>query len=157
MNSEYMGEFLLFSSIAGGVVGVFKSLIHFVFSLLKLAPNFYDDINTFLVHGHSQAYSFLDVVFAELGDFVFGSIFGIFLGLWLCNSRPKYHWWIGMAYGVGIWFFTLAIGNILKIIKLEETTDWALFGHLLAMLVFGLLFVLAAKLWRPLKNRIPTL
>lgn len=157
MSWEYKGELIFYSAIVGGVVGVFKSLIHFAFSLLKLAPNFYDDINTFLVHGHPQAQNFLDVVFAEIGDLVIGSMFGIILAWWLCQSRSRYHWWIGAGYGVGIWFFSLMVGNVLRIIKPDETTDWALFAHLLAMLVFGLLFVLVAKIWKPLRERIPTI
>jgi hypothetical protein len=156
VKTHYNGELLLFSSIVGGVVGLLKSLIHFIFSWLKLAPNFYDDINTFLVHGHSQPSGAMQIVFAEIGDSIIGAIFGVLLSLWLKNSRLKYHWWIGIAYGFGIWFISLAMGNLLKIIKPNETTPWGLFAHLLAMVVFGLLFVWSTKIWQPLRKRITT-
>lgn len=89
-----------------------------------------------------------------MGDMSIGAVFGVILGLWLAKSCLKYHWWMGLAWGAGIWFMSLAFGNLTKIIKSNQTTDWSLFAHFLAMLTFGMLFVLGTRVWVPLKCRL---
>lgn len=152
MKSDYPGELVFFSAIAGGVAALIKLLVHHVFMWLKLSSPFYTTLNAYLIHGHFHTKGIIESVFGEMGDISFGAIFGIILGFWLAKSRPKYHWWIGLGYGVGIWFITLALGNLTKLIKPDETSSWSLFAHLLAMLTFGVFFVLATRFWEPLKS-----
>jgi hypothetical protein len=154
MKSDYPGELMFFSAIAGGIVSLIKLLVHHIFMWLKLAEPFYTTLNAYLIHGHFHIKGFIESIFAEMGDISIGAIFGILLGFWLAKSRLKYHWWIGLSYGFGIWFLTLSLGNLTKLIKPDETTPWSLFAHLLAMLTFGVLFVLATRFWEPLKSRL---
>lgn len=154
MESKNAGEFILFGGMAGGISSLLKLPIHYIFVWLKLAVPLYDKVNTFLIHGHTATPSFLDFAFAELGDVLIGSFFGIVLGLLLRTSQSKYHWWLGIGFGLSIWFVSLAFGNLAKIIKAEDTTDWSLFAHLLAMIAFGIFFVMISKLWPPLNERI---
>ena len=154
MKSEYPGELIFFCAIAGGVAALIKLLVHHVFVWLKLAGLFYIALNAYLIHGHFPAKGISEMIFVEIGDMTVGAFFGMILGFWLAKSRLKYHWWIGLGYGFGIWFMSLAFGNLTKLIKPDETTNWSLFAHLLAMLTFGVLFVAATKLWGPLKSRL---
>jgi hypothetical protein len=154
MKSDYPGDFLFFCAIAGGIAAPLKLLVLHAFVWAKLAKPFYMNVTAYLTHGHMQTTGFIEGAFAELGDIAFGAAFGIILGLWLKHSRFQYHWWIGLGYGLGIWFASLAFGNLTKIIKPDMTDNWSLFALLLAMLTFGLLFVLATRLWGPLKNRL---
>lgn len=151
---EYPGELLFFSAIAGGIAAPLKFLVHQIFVLLKLATPFYTATTTYLIHGHRVPGGFVESIFAELGDMAVGAVFGIILGLWLARNRPKYHWWIGLGFGFGIWFLSLALGNLTKLIKDPETTSWSLFAHFLSMLTFSALFVLATRVWKPLKERV---
>jgi hypothetical protein len=152
--SNYPGELALFGAIAGAVAAPIKLLVHHAFMWAGLASGFYTDLNTMLIHGHNKAEGFVDQIFVEFGDMAIGALFGIFLAFWLKASRPKYHWGIGLGSGFGIWFLSLAFGNLTKIIKPEMTSPWSLFAHLLAMFTFGILIVLAARFWKPLKSRV---
>lgn len=154
MKSDYPGEFIFFSAIAGGVAAPLKMLVLHAFVWAKLAKPLYMHVTAFLIHGHMQSTSFIEVVFAELGDIAFGAAFGIILGLWLKHSRFQYHWWIGLGYGFGIWFASLSFGILTKIVKSNMTDNWSLFAFLLSMLAYGLLFVFATRIWEPLKNRL---
>ena len=119
----YLGELMLFSALAGAVSALLKSLVHHAFVWLDLSTNFYQMLTAFFTHGHLHLEGFAEWVFAELGDMTIGGLLGIILAFWLIISRPKYHWWIGLGYGVGIWFASLAFGNLVKIIKEEMTTQ----------------------------------
>lgn len=149
-----MGRIGLFQRNCRGHRRPVKLLVHHIFEWTKLASPFYSDLNAYLIHGHHQVKGFIEALFGEMGDMAMGAIFGVVLGVWLARSHPRYHWWIGLGYGFGIWFISLAFGNLLKIIKPDQTTDWSLFAHFLAMIAFGLLFVLATRIWRPLRKRI---
>jgi len=152
--SDYPGELVFFSGIAGAVAALIKLLVHHVFMWVGLTSGFYSELNTTLIHGHHKPEGFIDMVFVEFGDMVIGALFGIFLIFWLKASRPRYHWGIGLGFGFVVWFFTLVFGNLTKIIKPEMTTTWSLFAHLLAMQTFGILIVLATRFWKPLRNRV---
>jgi hypothetical protein len=152
--SDYPGELAFFSAVAGAVAAPIKLLVHHVFVWTGLATGFYSRLTAYLTHGHYQTEGFVEKMFSELADVAFGAVFAIILGFWLKSSRPKYHWWIGLGYGFGIWFLSLAFGNLTKIIKNNMTDPWSLFAHLLAMNTYGLLFVLACRYWKPLRNRI---
>lgn len=152
--NDYPGELAFFGGIAGAVAALIKLLVHHVFMWAGLASGFYTELNTTLIHGHHKPEGFIDMVFVEFGDMVIGALFGVFLVFWLKASRPIYHWGIGLSIGFGIWFMSLAFGNLTKIIKPEMTLPWSLFAHLLAMLTFGIFIVLAARFWKPLRNRI---
>lgn len=152
--SDYPGELAFFSAIAGAVAAPIKLLVHHAFMWAGLASGFYDELNMVLIHGHHESKGFFNMLFVEFGDIAIGALFGIFLAFWLKASRPKYHWGIGLGSGFGIWFFSLAFGNLTKIIKPEMTTPWSLFAHLLAMLTFGILIVLATRFWKPLRSRV---
>ena len=151
---NYPGELMLFSAIAGAMSALLKLLIHHAFVWLGLSTNFYEMLTAYFTHGHLHVEGFSEWIFGEMGDLTIGALFGIFLAFWLKASRKKYHWWIGLGYGFGIWFASLAFGNIAKIIENEMTTPWSLFAHLLAMLSFGLLFVLFSRYWVPLRDRL---
>jgi hypothetical protein len=152
--SDYPGELAFFGAIAGTLAALIKLLVHHIFMWTGLASEFYTDLNAMLIHGHHKPEGLVDMFFVEFGDMAIGALFGIFLAFWLKASRPKYHWGIGLGSGFGIWFLSLAFGNLSKIIKPEMTTPWSLFAHLLAMLTFGILIVLAARFWKPLRSRI---
>ncbi|MCL6613888.1 MAG: hypothetical protein K6U03_04615 [Firmicutes bacterium] len=83
-----------------------------------------------------------------------GAFLGALISLVLRHSRPRYHWWLGAGLGFGIWFASLAFGNLVRIIKADQTDPWSLFAHLLAMLAFGLLIVLASRIWPAYRQRI---
>lgn len=151
--SDFPGELMFFSAIAGAIAAMVKSLVHSIFHLLK-APAIYEKITAYLTHGHYKVVHFSELIFSALGDMTLGALFAIILGLWLKSSRPKYHWWIGLGYGIGIWFMSLVFGNLTNIIKENITTPISLFSHLVAMITFGLFFVLACRFWKPLRNRI---
>lgn len=152
--SDYPGELAFFSGIAGAVAALIKLLVHHAFMWAGLASGFYSELNTMLIHGHHRPEGFVDMIFVEFGDMAIGALFGVFLGFWLKACRPKYHWGIGLGAGFGIWFMSLAFGSLTKIIKPEMTSAWSLFAHLLAMLTFGTLIVLATRFWKPLRSRI---
>ncbi|HEX3043787.1 MAG TPA: hypothetical protein VHY08_03455 [Bacillota bacterium] len=152
--SDYPGELLFFSAIAGAVAALGKSLVHHSFEWLKITINFYADVTAYLIHGHHQIRNFGEWVFAAFSDMVLGALFGMLLGFWLKSSRSKYHWWIGGGYGFGIWFASLSLGNLTKVITDTMTTPKSLLAHLVAMICFGLLFVLACRFWKPLRSRI---
>lgn len=155
--SDYPGELILFSAITGAVVALLKLLVHHVFVWTGLAAGFYNMMTAYLTHGHHTVEGMAELIFGEMADMAIGALFGVLLGFWIRSCRPKYHWWIGLGFGFGIWFASLAFGNLTKIIKPEMTTPWSLLAHLLAMLSYGTLFILASRLWRPLKNRIGTI
>lgn len=152
--ADYSGELAFFSSIAGAVASIVKSLIYHIFIWIGLSNTFYDMLNAFFTHGHHTTESFIEWLFSAMSDIAIGAFFGIFLGFWLKHSRSKYHWWIGIGYGFGIWFLTLAFGNLTKIIRSDMTDPGSLFTHLIAMLSYATLFVLATKIWKPLLKRI---
>lgn len=154
MKNDYPGELLLFSAITGAIIAPLKLLVHHIFLWMKLAKPFYMHVTAFLIHGQIKTTGFGEMIFAELGDVVIGAIFGMLLGLWLAASRSWYDWWIGLGFGFGIWFASLSFGVLTKIIKPDMTDNWSLFAHLLAMLTFGLLFVLASRFWKPLQKRL---
>ena len=154
MRSDYSGEFIFFSAIAGGVVAPLKLMLLHAFVWAKLAKPIYMNVTAFLIHGHMKSTGFIEAAFAELGDIAFGAVFGIILGLWLKHSRIQYHWWIGLGYGFGIWFASLSFGILTKIVKSDMTDNWSLFAFFLSMLTYGLLFVFTTRIWRPLKSRL---
>lgn len=151
---EHPGELVFFSTIAGAIAAPIKLIAHHLFVWTGLAKPFYMMLTASMVHGHMTTNNIVDFLFGELGDMSIGALFGIILGIWLKISRTKYHWWIGISYGVGIWFLSLAFGNLTKSIKSTMTDPWSLFAHLVAMLTFSVLFVVATKIWKPLKVRI---
>jgi hypothetical protein len=151
---DYPGDLIFLSAIVGAIAAPIKLLFHHIFMWLNLSSGFYNELTAYLVHGHHAAKGMAEMIFAEMGDIAIGAGLGIILGLWLKNAHPKYHWWIGLGYGIGIWFLTLVFGNLTKIIKPEMTTPWSLFAHLLAMFLYGLLFVLATKIWSPLRKKV---
>ncbi len=152
--SNFPGELIFFSAIAGGFAAPLKAVFHRLLTIPGLFSTYYDRFSSFLIYGNSSLKGLWSWVFGEIGDIVLGSFLGIILGLWLKYSRPKFHWWIGLTFGLGIWFTTLALGNVLQIIKPETISPPALLGHLLSMLIYGINFVLVARYWKPLKNRI---
>lgn len=153
-NRDFPGDFILYSAIAGAVAAPIKSLVHHIFMWTGLAKEFYVMLTAFLVHGHHEVSGFWNRLFGELGDVAIGALFAIILALWLKYSHPRLHLWIGLGYGFGLWFASLAFGNLTKLIEDDMTDPWSLFAHLLAMLTFGALIVLASRYWRPLKERI---
>lgn len=153
-DKTYLGELMLFSAIAGALSALLKSLVHHAFVWLNLSTNFYQMLTAFFAHGHLQVKGFPDWVFSQIGDITIGGLLGILLAFWLKASRQKYHWWIGFGYGVGIWFISLAFGNLANIIKAEMTSPWSLFAHLLAMQTYALLFVLLSRIWGALSKRL---
>lgn len=148
------GELILFGGTAGAIAAPLKLLVHHIFEWTHLAKAFYTDLNAYLIHGHHQAKGFAEFIFGEMGDMAIGAFFGILVSFVLRHSRPRYHWWLGAALGFGIWFFSLAFGNLTKIIKAGETDPWSLFAHFLAMLAFGLLIVLASRIWPAYRERV---
>lgn len=151
--SNFPGELIFFSAIAGSVAAFVKSLVHHFFTLFDV-PMIYALITAYLTHGHFKIEGFSEWIFSILGDMTLGALFGILLGIWLKSSRTEYHWWIGLGYGFGIWFASLAFGNLTKIIEPKLTTPLSLFSHLVSMIVFGVLFVLFCRLWKPLRSRL---
>lgn len=151
---RYWGELFLYGGIVGAIAAPIKLLIHHAFVWAHLAKPFYSSLNSYLIHGHYNVKGLMESIFAEFGDMSVGAMFGIVLTFLLRYSRPCYHWWIGILSGFGIWYFSLVFGNLTKIIKPNETTGWSLFSHLLSMLVFGLLVVLASRIWIPYRKRI---
>lgn len=148
------GELMLFGGAAGAVASVLKLLVHHAFEWTHLAKHLYGDLNAYLIHGHFHAVGLAEQVFGELGDMAIGAFFGILASFVLRHSRPKYHWWLGAGLGFGIWFASLAFGNLVGIIKPDMTDPWSLFAHLLAMLAFGLLIVLATRIWPAYRERV---
>lgn len=153
-NSDFPGELALFCAIAGAVAAFLKSLIHHIFEWVGHTVDFYDMITAYLTHGHHKVEGLSEWIFSEIGDLVLGALFAIILGFWLKNSRAKYHWWIGLGYGFGVWFASLVLGNLTKILERNMTNPLSLFAHLIAMIAYGLLFVGACRLWKPLRKRI---
>lgn len=130
-----------------------KTLIHHVFEWLKLAEPLYSQINAFLIHGHKEVKGFGEIVMAEIGDLVIGAMWGILFALVLRRTRSRYHFWLGIGAGVGLWFGSLAFANLTHIISPAKTKPMSLFALLVGMLAFGLLFILFAHIWRPLRER----
>ncbi|MGE5605339.1 MAG: hypothetical protein ACM3YE_06575 [Bacteroidota bacterium] len=151
--SDFRGELMFFSAIAGAVAAMVKTLVHQAFHLLNV-PMLYGEITAYLTHGHLKVENFSEWIFSAFADMTLGALFGIVLGFWLKSSRPKYHWWIGLGYGFGIWFITLSFANLTKIIEKTMTTPISLFSHLSAMIIYGLFFILACRFWEPLRSRI---
>lgn len=151
---EYWGELVLFGGAAGAAAAPLKLLVHHIFEWTGLAMPFYTRITTFLTHGQFEVNGPAAMVFAELGDMAIGALFGALASFVLRHSRPRYHWWLGAGMGFGIWFASLAFGFLTKIIKSKQADPWSLFAHLLAMLVFGLLIVLATRIWPAYRRRI---
>jgi hypothetical protein len=154
MKGNYSGELVLFSAITGAIAAPIKLIVHHVFMWTGLSSKFYDMLTAYLVHGHHRVKGIGEWIFGELGDIAIGALFGVFLGFWLKKSRPRYHWWIGLGYGFGIWFGSLSFGNLTKIIEKSMTDPWSLFAHLFAMLTYGVVFVFASKIWKPLRERV---
>lgn len=150
---HHSGNLFFFSAIAGAVASLLKLLVHHFFMWLGLAQGFYLMLTAYLTHGHYQVEG-IEWIFSEIADVVIGAVFGMILGYLLKITHPKYHWWLGLGYGCGIWFFTLAFGNLTKIIPAEMTSFWSLLAHLTAMVVFGEIIVLASRYWRPLRREI---
>lgn len=148
------GELILFGGTVGAVAALIKLLVHHAFVWIHLAKPFYTTLNAYLIHGHHQVRGFANAIFGEMGDMAIGALFGVMASFILRYSRPRYHWWLGVALGVGIWFVSLAFGNLAKIIKPGETEPWSLFAHLLAMLVFGLSIILASRIWPAYRERV---
>ena len=151
---DLWGELVLFGGVVGAVAAPLKLLVHHVFVWTGLAKLFYAKLTAFLSHGHYHPRGFGEFVFGELSDIAIGALFGVLVSFVLRHSRPRYHWWLGAALGFGIWFASLAFGNLTKILKDVDTDPWSLFAHLLAMVVFGLLIVLASRIWKPYRERI---
>ena len=148
------GELILFGGVAGAIAALVKLLVHHIFQWTHLAQPFYSQLTAYLSHGHFHEKGFAEFIFGELSDMAIGAFFGILISFVLRHSRPKYHWWLGAGLGYGIWFSSLAFGNLAKIIKSKQTDPWSLFAHLLAMIAFGLLIVLASKIWPAYRERI---
>ncbi|MGE5598956.1 MAG: hypothetical protein ACM3XS_06215 [Bacteroidota bacterium] len=148
------GELILFGGAAGAIAAPLKLLVHHAFKWTHLAKPFYTELNAYLIHGHHRTMGLAEFIFGELGDMAIGAMFGILVSFVLRGSRPRYHWWLGAAFGFGIWFSTLAFSNLTKIVKPEMTDPWSLFAHLLAMLAFGLLIVLASRIWPAYRERL---
>lgn len=153
-DGRFLGELILFSAVAGAIAALLKLLVHHIFIWLGLAKGFYNMMTAYLTHGHYHVEGVIEWLFGKIADISIGAIFAIILGFWLRFSRPKYHLWIGLGFGLGIWFASLAFGNLTKIIKDDMTDPWSLFAHLVAMSTFGVSFVLLARFWKPLKDRI---
>jgi len=148
------GELVLYGGMAGGVAAPLKLIVHHIFTWTSHARPFYAKLNAYLIHGHHHRGGFAEAIFGELGDVAIGALLGILLSLVLRHSRPRYHWWLGAGFGFGIWFLTLAGGNLTHIIPQNETDAVSLLAHLLAMIAFGLFVVLASRVWKPLRDRI---
>ncbi|MGE5551306.1 MAG: hypothetical protein ACM3ZC_12375 [Bacteroidota bacterium] len=148
------GELVLFGGVVGAVAALLKLLVHHVFVWTGVAKPFYAKLTAFFSHGHFHVKGFGEVIFGELSDMAIGALFGILVSFVLRHSRPRYHWWLGAAIGFGIWFVTLAFGNLTKLLSNKDSDPWSLFAHLLAMVVFGLLIVLASRIWKPYRERI---
>jgi hypothetical protein len=152
--SSFLGELIFFSAIAGGFAAPAKALFHHFMMIPGLFSSYYDKLTFFLIHGHYPIKGIWNWIFGEMGDIVIGAFFGIILGLWLRISRRKYHWWIGLVFGFGMWFVTLTFGNLTQVVTAAKVSPLGLFSHLLSMLIYGVNFVWAAHSWKPLKNRI---
>ncbi|NLG85325.1 MAG: hypothetical protein GX493_12135 [Firmicutes bacterium] len=150
----YRGELILFGGAAGAAAALLKLLVHHVFEWTGLAKPFYTNITSYLVHGHFKMKGLTGFFFGELGDMAIGAFLGALISFVLRHSRPRYHWWLGAGLGFGIWFASLAFGNLAKIIKAGQTDPWSLFAHLLAMVAFGLSIVLASRIWPAYRERI---
>ena len=153
-SANYWGELILFGGAAGAAAAPLKLLVHHIFEWTGLAKPFYTQITAYLTHGHFKMEGLAASVFGELGDMAIGAFLGTLISFVLRHSRPRYHWWLGAGLGFGIWFASLAFGNLAKIIKPDQTDPWSLFAHLLAMLAFGLLIVLASRIWPAYRQRI---
>lgn len=149
----HSGDLFFYSAVAGAVASLLKLLVHQFFMWLGLAQGFYLRLTAYLTHGHYRVEG-IEWIFSEIADVVIGAVFGIILGYLLKITQPKLHWWLGLGYGCAIWFFTLAFGNLTKIIPAEMTSPWSLLAHLIAMVVFGEIIVLASRYWRPLRSEI---
>ena len=147
------GELILFAGAAGAAAAPLKLLVHHVFEWTGLAKPFYTELTAFLVLGRYKAMGIVEMAFSELGDMMLGAFFGVVVCFALRHSRPRYHWWLGVGAGTAIWFFSLAFGHLTKITRSRAIDPWSLFAHFLAMISFGLLVVLASRIWRPLRER----
>lgn len=153
-DGRFFGELILLSAVAGGVAALIKFLAHNIFMWLVGVKPFYIMLTAYLIHGHHKVENISEYIFSEMGDIVIGGIFGVILGIWLYFSHTKYYYLIGLGYGLGIWFSSLAFGNLTKIIRDPMTDPMSLFAHLIAMMTFGVSFVFLAHVWKPLKDRI---
>ncbi|MGE5528292.1 MAG: hypothetical protein ACM3X6_04020 [Patescibacteria group bacterium] len=153
---EYWGDLLLFGGVAGAVAAPLKLIVHHIFEWTHLAKPFYTALNAYLIFGHHQVKGFVESLFVEMGDIAIGAMFGILVSFILRHSRPRYHWWLGAGLGFSIWYFSLAFGNLTKIIRPQTIDPWSLFAHLLAMLAFGLLIVLASRIWPSFRAQVVT-
>lgn len=63
MKSDYPGEFIFFSAVAGAVAAPIKMLVHHVFMWMNLASPFYTAPNAFLIHGHFQTKGIVESIF----------------------------------------------------------------------------------------------
>lgn len=151
---DYPGELILLSAFAGAIAAPIKLLVHHFFVWPGLAKPFYMELTAYLIHGHMTTEGIIEFLFGEIGDMSIGALFGVILGFWLKISRKKYHLWISLGYGIGIWFFSLFFGNLTKLLNPEMTDPWSLFAHLVAMLTYSILFFIATKIWKPLRIRI---
>ena len=142
------------AGIVGAAAAPLKFLVHHVFVWLGLAKPFYAKLTAYLSHGHFHVKGFGEIIFGELSDMAIGALFGVLVSIALRHSRPRYHWWLGVALGFGIWFASLAFGNLTKLLKDVDTDPWSLFAHLLAMIAFGLLIVVASRVWPTYRERI---
>lgn len=154
MGLDNWGELVLYSGAAGALASVAKTAVHAVLTRLFHGQQLYFKVNAFLIHGHSSVSKTSDYLFALLGDLTLGAFFGFVLSLLLRRSRPRYHYWLGLGASLGIWFGSLAFGNLTKILKASETDHKSLFVLLIGTLVYGLLFVVLSKWWKPLRARI---
>lgn len=154
MGTDNWGELLLFSGAAGAVASSVKTAVHEVLVRFFHSQHLYFKVNAFLVHGHSRVSGIVDYLFAILGDLILGAFFGFVLSLLLRRVRPRYHYWLGIGASLGIWYGSLAFGNLTKILKAPDTDHKSLLILLVGTLVYGLFFVFLSKWWKPLRARI---
>lgn len=153
MRERNWGELAVFSGLAGAASSAVKTLVHHLFEWLNIAEPLYTQINAFLIHGHATVRGVGDIFMTEIGDLVIGSVWGVALAFVLRRTRFRYYPWVGTGAGLVLWLGTLGFANLAHIIPSKSTDLMSLMALLIGMEAFGLVFVLFARIWKPLRIR----
>jgi len=71
----------------------------------------------------------------------------------LRRTRSRYYPWMGTGAVLVLWLGSIAFANLAHIIPFRSTDLMSLLALLIGMEAFGSVFVLLARVWKPLRLR----
>ncbi len=72
-----------------------------------------------------------------LSHLAFGSMLGVLFGYLISKSSSKYYYFKALGFGIGIWFWSLAIGTMYKINVFDKVKPVPALSIFVGALVYG--------------------